>query len=65
MTIEELLIKVADELYIKIEQVEEEIAVIKDNQHKINDINRTNKILIMSKLADLERMMNKLVAIHT
>jgi hypothetical protein len=65
MTIEELLIKVADELYIKIEALEEQIAVIKDNQHKINDINRTNKILIMSKLADLERMMNKLVAIHT
>ena len=36
----DLITKVADEIYIKIEKIEEDIAWVKDNQHKIDEHGR-------------------------
>ena len=51
----DLITKVADEIYIKIEKVEEDIAWIKDNQHKIDEHGRNRYTLLDVKL-------NKIIA---
>ena len=57
---DEILYKIADEMYIKMDCLDEKLDVLKSNQHKINEYAKNRDIIIRAKLEQLLDKLNRM-----